>query len=178
MSQPTLTERLNWCVESGLTTYVIANEIGLSTGLMFCLLDGQPVLIPPECLDRLIALSNHCRDRSAPKYPRDDAFVPGPLLASRASKPEPSAQARNLETAIRERLSRIGQKAVSEASGVDRTKICRMLNAEHRAGLTIDELGGFLEALGLTVIESDGELVQLPREEYDALRTFARKGLE
>ena len=176
MSQPTLTERLNWCVESGLTTYVIANEIGLSTGLMFCLLDGQPVLIPPECLDRLIALSNDCRDRSAPKYPRDDAFVPGPLLASRASKPERSATARNLESAIRERIARSSQLDVGKDAGIEKTAVHRIVAGER--GVYLDELHDFLRALGMSAIDCDGDLVTIPKELFESLRVLAKRGLD
>jgi hypothetical protein len=99
-------------------------------------------------------------------------------LASRSGSAVRHATARNLETGIRERIARIGQLEVANAARIDKTKLNRMLSNTAPAGLCLHEIYDFMAALGLGVIECDDpEMVSMPRSEYEAIVTLAKKGL-
>jgi len=114
-------------------------------------------------------------------YTPDNEYAPRAdilLFASRSGSSPRGAMARNLETTIRERISRIGQLEVAGMADIDKTKLNRCLSQTAPAGICIHEMYDFMAALGLGVIECDDpEMVSLPRTELEALQTLARKAL-
>lgn len=84
----------------------------------------------------------------------------------------------SLEAMVLKRVAPLTQKRVAEAIGVEPTNFSRFLNnSGHR--LTFAEFCQLLDVLELDVVApGDDSMVCLPREEYQALRTLARKGLE
>ncbi|WP_423820867.1 hypothetical protein V5738_11035 [Salinisphaera sp. SPP-AMP-43] len=153
----------------------IAHALGVGVSAIEVLEAGQVPAMPLGAMGELRRLTDERRPHDS-TYSSDDAFSPGPLMASRASKPERSATARNLESAIRERVSRITQCEVARLSGIEKTAIHRLMTGER--GIYLDELHDVLAALGMAIIECDGDLASIPRAEYDALRTLAKRGLE
>ena len=84
----------------------------------------------------------------------------------------------SLESMVLNRVAPLTQKKVAERIGVDATNFSRFLNnSGHR--LSFAEFCALFEVLELDVVApGDDSMVCLPRDEYQALRTLARKGLE
>lgn len=84
----------------------------------------------------------------------------------------------SLESMVLKRVAPLTQKKVAESIGVDATNFSRFLNnSGHR--LSFAEFCALFDVLELDVVApGDDATVCLPREEYQALRTLARKGLE
>lgn len=84
----------------------------------------------------------------------------------------------SLETMVLKHVAPLTQKKVAEAIGVEATNFSRFINNNGHS-LPFAKVCELLEYLGLEVIApSDDSMVCLSREEYQALRTLARKGLE
>jgi hypothetical protein len=83
---------------------------------------------------------------------------------------------RNLQSEILRRAAGIKNSAIASAIGHDDGHVSRIHSGER--GLRIEELEGYLSALGLKVIACDGDVVSLPAEELKALRVLARKALD
>lgn len=64
---------------------------------------------------------------------------------------------------------------IGAAIGHDDGHVSRILSGER--GLRLDELEPFFLSLGLYVIESDGEMVQITAEKLAALKLLAREAL-
>jgi hypothetical protein len=79
------------------------------------------------------------------------------------------------EADLLRRIAVTHQAAISEKTGLSTSHINRI--ASGKAGLTLEHVVPFLRAIGLAVTPIDGEMVSLSREEYEALRTLARKAL-
>lgn len=84
--------------------------------------------------------------------------------------------ARNIETTILRALAERGQKETAIASDLTTTRLSRWKKDEgNGGGLHLPVVAVVLAELGLAVIDTqDNELVTVPRDEYDALRTLAR----
>ena len=84
----------------------------------------------------------------------------------------------SLETMVLNRVAPMTQKRVAEAIGIEATNFSRFLNnSGHR--LSFAEFCRLFEVLELdAVAPGDASIVCVPRDEYDALRCLAKKGLE
>lgn len=71
-------------------------------------------------------------------------------------------------------LLRHGQGKLSEVWGIGTSEVSRKLNGE--TGIKLDQLADALEAIGADLVMGDESIV-IPREEYEALKTLAKKGL-
>ncbi|ADE14303.1 hypothetical protein Nhal_1135 [Nitrosococcus halophilus Nc 4] len=67
------------------------------------------------------------------------------------------------------------QNTISEKTGLSTTQVNRIVSG--KAGIGLGKVVLFLYALGYEVIEREGEMISVPREEYEAMRTLARKAL-
>jgi len=82
----------------------------------------------------------------------------------------------NLEVLLLRKVAEVSQKEVAEAIGRDTSTTSRIFSG--KTGVHIDEMEDFFTALGLKVIECDGEIVTLTKKRFEALRELARDGLE
>lgn len=82
----------------------------------------------------------------------------------------------SLQSLILRQIASVKNSTVAEAIGHDESHVSRVTSDER--GLKISELENFFTALGLRVIQCDGQVVQLPKQELEALRVLARKALE
>ena len=183
MNEPIFSERIEWCVDKGMTHREIGERVGLDQSTIRMLHDGslQHPILPEPAHEALVALSEACRPAEVCGF--DVAGVPSMgelsevfVLASRASKPERSATARNLESAIRERIARSSQLEVGKDAGIEKTAVHRIVAGER--GVYLDELHDFLRALGMSAIDCDGDLVTIPKELFESLRVLAKRGLD
>lgn len=84
--------------------------------------------------------------------------------------------ARNIETMILRALAERTQSAVAESADVSATRLSRWKSGE--GGMDLREVAAILGALGLQLVATGhSEAVTIPREDYDALRTLARRAL-
>lgn len=84
----------------------------------------------------------------------------------------------SLESTLLRRVNSTKQKVVAEAIGVSISTMNGIYAG--RVGVTLARIGPLLETLGLRVVDAGdgGETVTVPAEEYHALKTLARKGLD
>lgn len=82
----------------------------------------------------------------------------------------------SVESLILRRASTVKQSNLAAATNRAESHISRILSGDN--GIRINELHTFLDALGLSIVESGDTDVRLSQDEYQALRTLARKGLE
>ncbi|NMF98412.1 hypothetical protein GPA27_13555 [Aromatoleum toluolicum] len=80
-----------------------------------------------------------------------------------------------LQTLILRRLASVKNEEVGRAIGHDESHVSRIGRGER--GLRLEELGAFLESLGLKVVEVGGDSVTIPAEKLRALKVLARDGL-
>jgi hypothetical protein len=73
-------------------------------------------------------------------------------------------------------LLRLGQRRLAEIWGVDESEAGRRLNGQRN--IPFDHFARALDELGIHLITPDEDLVTIPREELDALRVLAKKGLQ
>lgn len=73
------------------------------------------------------------------------------------------------------RLAIVGQTKVAEVTGIDHTLISRFVSGER--GLRIDQIQPVMAALGLVLVEANGETRTISADEHEALKLLARKGL-
>lgn len=73
------------------------------------------------------------------------------------------------------RLARVRTEDLADALEVTPAQASRLKNGEN--GVTADKIGSLLTFLGLSVYPQDREVVTMPREEAEALRIFACKGV-
>lgn len=90
--------------------------------------------------------------------------------AERGLSPAIEPRARRNAASIRAALTSTKQEVVAELVGVDKSTITR-LRDDH-----VDRLAAVLAACGLKVVRED--LVQVEREELEALRYFAGRGVK
>lgn len=83
------------------------------------------------------------------------------------------AIARNIESLIRCRIAERTQSTVAAEAGMSASAVNRVVSGE--SGVTLDRIGGFLDALGLRIV--DAVDVTVPADELAALRLFAAKGI-
>ncbi|MGT2493096.1 CII family transcriptional regulator [Cupriavidus basilensis] len=84
----------------------------------------------------------------------------------------------SLESAVLSRVAPMTQKRVAELIGVEPTNFSRFLNNNGHS-LSFAKVCQLFEVLELDVVApGDGNVVCLPRAEYEALRCLAKKGLE
>ena len=79
------------------------------------------------------------------------------------------------ESLILQRFAIVGQSEAGRATGIDNTHLSRF--ASNDRGLNLNQLGPVLEALGLAIIETEGDVVTIPAKEYDALRYLVKQRL-
>ncbi|ADE14125.1 conserved hypothetical protein [Nitrosococcus halophilus Nc 4] len=79
------------------------------------------------------------------------------------------------ESDLLRRIAVTHQNAISEQTGLSTTQVNRIVSG--KAGISLGKVVLFLYALGYEVIEREGEMISVPREEYEAMRTLARKAL-
>lgn len=82
----------------------------------------------------------------------------------------------NIEALILRRFAVVSQTEVAKQTGMDNTFLSRFLHGER--GLRIDQLGPVLDAIGLSLIECDGEIVKLPKAKAAALFLLAKEALQ
>jgi hypothetical protein len=87
---------------------------------------------------------------------------------------EGDAMARKVEALILRRLAAVSQAAVARQCGWTESHTSRI--ASSQAGVKLDELGRYLEVLGLRLVDKEARLVD--QDEYHALRVLARKALQ
>ena len=87
----------------------------------------------------------------------------------------PVATTSKTESLVLRRLAGVKNVVVAQAIKHDEGHVSRIASGER--GLRLGELEAFLKALGLRIIECDGQVVTLPAEEHEALRVLARKAL-
>ncbi len=91
------------------------------------------------------------------------------------SSPDKPARPSNLASLILRKVA--GVKSVTVATALDHSPghVSRILSGE--SGLKLDEMQTFFDVLGLSVIESNGQIVQMSAEKAQALRTLAMESL-
>lgn len=89
------------------------------------------------------------------------------------SCPQPSEGARRLSQTILRRLATVKNQDVGDAIGRDESTVSRIASGE--LGLKLNDLHGFLCALGLKVV--DGNQVCVDREVYESYRVLARAAI-
>lgn len=72
-------------------------------------------------------------------------------------------------------LLKRGQVQLAEHLDISASEVSRKINGD--AGWTLDQLAKALDFVGAKVVP-DGDMVMLPKAEFDALRTLAKKSLE
>lgn len=81
---------------------------------------------------------------------------------------------------IRQRLTtallRMGQQRLAEIWQVDASEAGRRLNGQRN--IPFDDFCKALDALGIEIVTQDQNAVTVPRDEWTALRTLARKSLD
>lgn len=88
---------------------------------------------------------------------------------------QPVATTSSIEGLVLRRLAGVKNATVAAAIKHDEGHVSRIASGER--GLRLAELGPFLAAVGLRVIECDGQVVSLPADELTALKVLARKAL-
>ncbi len=74
-----------------------------------------------------------------------------------------------------QRVAEKSQAAVANAIGRDVSTVSRFFSGQ--GGIHIDEMEDLFDVLGLKIIECEGDIVSLPKEHFEALRTIARRGI-
>ena len=81
---------------------------------------------------------------------------------------------------IRQRLTtallRLGQQRLAEIWKCDASEAGRRLNGQRN--IPFDDFAAALDALGIDLATPDQNAVIVPKDEWNALRTLARKSLE
>lgn len=91
-----------------------------------------------------------------------------------SSQTTPATPSR-LSSEIMRRAAGVKNTVIGAAIGHDDGHVSRILSGER--GLRLDELEPFFLSLGLYVIESDGEMVQVSADKLAALKLLAREAL-
>lgn len=73
-------------------------------------------------------------------------------------------------------LLRMGQQRLAEIWKVDESEAGRRLNGQRN--IPFDAFCNALDELGVELVTKDQDAVTVPKGEWTALRTLARKGLE
>lgn len=80
-----------------------------------------------------------------------------------------------LQSLILRRLAATKFSPVASAIGHEESHVSRIASDER--GIRLSQLGPFLSALGLRVVEVGGDAVTIPAEKLRALQVLARDGL-
>lgn len=91
-----------------------------------------------------------------------------------SSQPSPANHS-NLESLILRKIAGIKSTTVAAALGHEPGHISRILSNER--GLRMNELEAFFKIIGLSVIECNGQIVQMTAAKAEALRTLALESL-
>lgn len=81
-------------------------------------------------------------------------------------------QSRNFETEALRRVASVQYEAIADAMGCDKSTVSRMFGER---GIKLGELPLLLGALGWKIVGKDQHCV--PRDEFEAYRTLARKAI-
>lgn len=81
----------------------------------------------------------------------------------------------NTHLMLLQRVAEVGQRSLVDALQRDPSYVSRFFSG--KSGLHINELEHVFSTLGLRVIQCEGETVTLDKEEYEALRVLAKKGI-
>lgn len=88
-----------------------------------------------------------------------------------------SAMSRNSDADLLRRIAAVTQAEVSRVAGIEKTAVHRIFTGDR--GVTLAELERFVNALGLALVEADGgDVVSVPKSEFEAMRVLALKGLD
>lgn len=88
--------------------------------------------------------------------------------------------ARKIETVILRTLSERNQTETATAIGVTGARLSRwkMIDSGQGGGLHLPDVAELLATIGLAVVDTNNaDLITLSRDEYNALRTLARRSL-
>lgn len=87
-------------------------------------------------------------------------------------------KARKINSVVLQRLASVKNAVVADALGCSDSGISRIAGDEK--ALTLRQWCETLAALDLEIVESEqgGAVVNVPRDEYEALRTLARRSLQ
>jgi len=80
-----------------------------------------------------------------------------------------------IESIILRKIASAKNISVAQSIGHDESFVSRLASGER--GIKLCELEGLFNALGLKLIECNGDVVSMPKEEAEALRVLARKTL-
>lgn len=69
-----------------------------------------------------------------------------------------------------------GQAKLADHLNVSATELSRKINGDN--GWTLTQLAAALDFVGARVIPKDESLIVIPKDEFEALRTLAKKSLE
>lgn len=87
-------------------------------------------------------------------------------------------KANKITTTVLRALADRSQTATATAADITESRLSRWKNADDNGGgLHLSEVARVMAALGLAVVETEADLIAVTREEYDALKTLARKSL-
>ena len=81
----------------------------------------------------------------------------------------------NTESLMLRRVAEVTQVKVANTLGRDSSYVSRFF--ARTGGLHIDELEDVFSTLGLKLIQCEEDTVTLPKEQYEALRILAKKGI-
>jgi hypothetical protein len=76
---------------------------------------------------------------------------------------------------IYRRVAMTKQERIAEAIEKSPSQVNRIVSMQ--AGLMIEDSPKFFGAIGCDIVEVNDEMITVPRTEYEALRTLARKAL-
>ena len=91
-----------------------------------------------------------------------------------SSRDKPATTSR-LSNEILRKAAGVKNAVIATAIGHDDGHVSRILSGER--GLRLDELQPFLSSLGMRVIDSDGEMVNISADKLAALKLLAREAL-
>lgn len=83
---------------------------------------------------------------------------------------------RDIKQRLTTALLRLGQSALADIWEVDTSEAGRRLNSQRN--IPFDDFAKALDALGIELVTPDQNVVTVPKDEWLALRTLARKSLE
>ena len=69
-----------------------------------------------------------------------------------------------------------GQSDLASHLGISSTELSKKINGEN--GWKLEQIAAALEFVGAKIVPADHEIVVLPKDYFDALKTLAKKSLE
>lgn len=79
------------------------------------------------------------------------------------------------EAFLLRRIAMTHQNVIAEHTDTSTSQINRIVAKQ--AGIPLDKVVPFLNAIGMDVVERQGDMVTVPRDEFEAVCVLARKAL-